>query len=168
MKKQQRIDAIRFAASEIETQSQILLNNSRESAPGWLAIEGLQQCAYNAQFYCDQWAKENDEELNGAADPRAERILRHIEKAGAEGLSRCDIAHKLHAIPVALRDTALQRLIEAGDIEEGTIETGRRPRTVYRIIPKEQSQPCTTETLTESELTESEKPPLESSTTQPA
>jgi hypothetical protein len=126
-----RVDAIRHAAKEIERQTSVLLH-ARKDSPGYQAVEEIQQRCYDIELFCNQWAKVNQVDPTKPHNKYAERIMRHIKNAGAEGLSRQGVCQKAQNIPIALREAALQQLIDDGRIEATEIHTTRRPKTVYR------------------------------------
>jgi hypothetical protein len=131
----QRIDAIRWAAGEIEKQAGVMLN-SRSAFPGREAVEEILQAAYMAEYYCNQWAKANSaEEGKPKHGKQAERILKHIEKAGPDGLSKYELGQKIRNVPNAIYKAAIGQLVADGSIQELEVKTGRRPRTVYRVAP---------------------------------
>ena len=128
-----RIDAIRWAAGEIEKQAGVMLN-SRSAFPGREAAEEMIQHAYSIELLCKQW----DEANVGATEngKPAQRILYLIGKAGADGLSKFDLSRHATAIPIAIRNEVVSQLVADGAVTEAKIKTGRRPKTVYRLAER--------------------------------
>lgn len=91
------------------------------------AREVVEHCTATMIVQADRHLADNEQEANH------KKVLRLIEAAGAEGLSRTDLYKKTHSIGEK-RDAVLSALIQAGQIAMTEVPTRTRPRIVYRRI----------------------------------
>jgi len=91
------------------------------------AREVVEHCIATLLVHAERHIADNESEANH------KKVLRLIEAAGAEGLSRSKLYEKTHAIGEK-RDAVLAALVHAGQIKVIEVPTRTKPRTVYRRI----------------------------------
>ena len=91
------------------------------------AREVVDHCTATLLIQAERHLADNDHEANH------KKVLRLIESAGTEGLSRTDLYKKTHSVGDK-RDAVLSALIQAGQITATEVPTKTRPKIVYRRI----------------------------------
>jgi hypothetical protein len=91
------------------------------------AREVVEHCVATLIVEADRHLADNEQEANH------KKVLRLIEAAGAQGLSRTDLYKKTHSIGDK-RESVLAALIQAGQIRVTEVPTRTRPRTLYQRI----------------------------------